>query len=125
MLNASRAHLAECREGYLTHLIAAVRISATLLTAALACTIHAFVPGLFVRSASMRVERVRSSILARKAAANIPHEMSFEHLAMNNREGSPGSSADPQIIFLEPPVRRQPAPPSTSSDVGDLLTHRI
>ena len=73
MLKASRSHLAECREGYLTHLLAAVRISATLLAAALACAIHAFVPGLFTRSASVRVERVRSSILARQAAASSPH----------------------------------------------------
>ena len=72
MLKASRAHLAECREGYLTHLLAAVRISGTLLAAALACAIHAFVPGLFTRSASVRVERVRSSILARQAAAISP-----------------------------------------------------
>ena len=68
MLKASRAHLAECQEGYLTHLRAAVRISATLLAAALACGVHAFVPGLFTRSASVRVERIRSSILARRTA---------------------------------------------------------
>ena len=79
MLNASRAHLAECHEGYLTHLLAAARISATLLAAALACAVHAFVPGLFTRSASMRVERVRASILARQTGAISPNsEMSAE-----------------------------------------------
>jgi hypothetical protein len=70
MLKASRAHLAECEEGYLAHLRAAVGISLTLLTASLACAIHALVPGVFTRSASVRVERVRSSIIARRAIAN-------------------------------------------------------
>ncbi|MBW0006846.1 MAG: hypothetical protein JO335_03940 [Sphingomonas sp.] len=72
MLKASRAHLAECHETYLAHLLAATRISATLLAAALACAVHAFVPGLFTRSASLRVERVRASIITRRSASISP-----------------------------------------------------
>jgi hypothetical protein len=68
MLKASRAHLAECNEGYFAHLKAAMSITATLIGAAMACAVHALVPGLFTRTASNRVEQVRSSILARRLA---------------------------------------------------------
>ena len=67
MLKASRAHLSECDESYFEHLRAALRITLTLGTAAAACAAHAFVPGLFTRSASMRVERVHNSIIERRA----------------------------------------------------------
>ena len=71
MLKASRAHLSECDEGYFTHLKAALGITATLGAAALGCAVHAFVPGLFTRSASTRIERVRSSIVARQRAPKV------------------------------------------------------
>ena len=67
MLKASRTHLAECGEGYFAHLRAALRISWILCGAVIACAVHAFVPGLFTRTASARVEQVRAGILARKA----------------------------------------------------------
>lgn len=67
MLKASRAHLVECGEGYFAHLSAALRISWILGGAMLACAVHAFVPGLFTRTASTRVEQVRAGILARRA----------------------------------------------------------
>jgi len=70
MLKASRAHLAECDEGYFTHLRAALGITVTLGAAALACAAHAFIPGIFTRTASTRVERVRSSIVARQRVAS-------------------------------------------------------
>ena len=67
MLKASEAHLAECGEGYFAHLRAALRISWILGGAVIACAVHAFVPGLFTRTASTRVEQVRAGILARQA----------------------------------------------------------
>lgn len=86
MLKASRAHLAECREDYVTHLRAALGITASLSAAALACAVHAFVPGLFTRTASTRVERVRSSILARRELARLsaaPTEVIAARAAMD------------------------------------------
>jgi|tagenome__1003787_1003787.scaffolds.fasta_scaffold20250299_3 hypothetical protein len=71
MLKASRSHLVECGESYAAHCGAALRISWTLAGAALACAVHAFVPGLFTRTASSRVEEVRDGILARRAASGI------------------------------------------------------
>jgi hypothetical protein len=68
MLKASRAHLAECDESYFAHLRAALGITLALGGAALACAVHAFVPALFTRTASTRVEQVGASIRARKAA---------------------------------------------------------
>jgi len=72
MLKASRSHLDDCGETYIAHCCAALRISWTLAGAALACAIHAFVPGLFTRTASTRVERVRDSILTRQSASGPP-----------------------------------------------------
>ena len=72
MLKASRSHLDDCGETYTAHCGAALRISWTLVGAALACAIHAFVPGLFTRTASARVERVRDSILTRQSASGSP-----------------------------------------------------
>jgi hypothetical protein len=70
MLKASRAHLAECGEGYFAHMRAALAITLSLGGAALACAVHAFVPALFTRTASTRVEQVSESIRARRAAAS-------------------------------------------------------
>ena len=67
MLKASRAHLAECGESYFAHLRAALGITLTLGGAALACAAHAFVPAIFTRTASSRVDQVRVSIQARRA----------------------------------------------------------
>ena len=72
MLEASRAHLTDCGESYTEHRRAALRVSCTLFGAALACTVHAFVPGLFMRTASTRVAQVHASILARRAASASP-----------------------------------------------------
>ena len=68
MLKASRAHLADCDESYGEHCIAAFRISWTLTGAAMACAVHAIIPGLFPRTASGRVEQVREGILAGRTA---------------------------------------------------------
>lgn len=67
MLKASRAHLAECSESYFDHLAAALGISAVLIGAALACAVHALIPALFTRTASNRIEELRTSIQARRA----------------------------------------------------------
>jgi len=52
LLAASREHLQQAREGYLEHLAFALLVSALLLSAALACLIHALVPGVCRTSAS-------------------------------------------------------------------------
>jgi hypothetical protein len=75
MLKASRAHLAEVDETYFTHLAAALRIAGILGGAALACAVHAIVPALFTRTASRRVEEVRSGIATR--TRNAEHRGEF------------------------------------------------
>jgi len=52
LFSASREHLQQAREGYLQHLAFALLVSALLLSAALACLIHALVPGVCRTSAS-------------------------------------------------------------------------
>jgi len=52
ILGKSRAHLREAGESYFQHLAFATLVAGLLLSAALACLIHALVPALCRRSAS-------------------------------------------------------------------------
>jgi hypothetical protein len=52
LVESSSQHLREAREGYFQHLAFAALVSALLLSAALACLLHALVPGLCRTSAS-------------------------------------------------------------------------
>jgi len=52
LIAASREHLGQAREGYVQHLAFALLVSALLLSAAIACLIHALVPGVCRTSAS-------------------------------------------------------------------------
>lgn len=76
LLITSREHLREAREGYFRHLAFALLVSALLLAAAIACLVHALVPGLCRRSASQVVtllvqlfdDRGRIALTARAAS---------------------------------------------------------
>ncbi|MCW3798549.1 DUF6356 family protein [Sphingomonas sp. BN140010] len=52
IIGASREHLAQAREGYFQHLGFALLVATLLLSAALACLVHALVPGVCRTSAS-------------------------------------------------------------------------
>ena len=74
MLKASREHLDEVQESYFEHLQAALAISGLLATAAIACAVHAAVPGLCVRTASRCITRVSSNLNRRGAAQMQPEQ---------------------------------------------------
>ena len=52
----------------------AVRISAELIGAGLACLIHAIVPGWFTQTAGRTVERMHDHMIKRKAGAANPND---------------------------------------------------
>jgi hypothetical protein len=66
MLKASRDHLNQVRETYFEHFRAALTISGLLAKAAVACAVHAIVPGISTRTASRCVARVSSDLNQRR-----------------------------------------------------------
>lgn len=65
MIRASKDHLEEVDEEYFEHCSAALAISVQLMTAGLACGLHAFIPGLCARIASRCIGRVNARMAAR------------------------------------------------------------
>lgn len=57
-----------------SHGVGAVRISAELIGAGLACLIHAIVPGWFTQTAGRTVERMHDHMIKRKAGAANPND---------------------------------------------------
>lgn len=51
-------HLNELKEGYFKHLTEALLIVGSLLIAAFACLIHAFIPSLFNKTASTIIRNI-------------------------------------------------------------------
>ena len=58
--------------GWATHGVGAVRISAELVGAGLACLVHAAVPGWFTQTAGRTVERLHDHMTQRRAGAADP-----------------------------------------------------
>ena len=58
MLNASKNHLKEANENYFLHILVALKIAINLIIAGIKALIHAFVPGLFTRSASNKISEL-------------------------------------------------------------------
>ena len=71
MLQKSRDHLEDVNENYFEHLGAAITISALLAMGAVACAVHAIVPGLCTRAASRCVARASHSINRRRETGDI------------------------------------------------------
>ena len=69
MFESSRAHLNEVEEGYFEHFGAALTISGRLAKAAVACALHAIIPGICTRTASRCVAEVHQSISTRTGRA--------------------------------------------------------
>jgi hypothetical protein len=53
-------------ESYVGHWLAAMSFAATLLTCALMCTVHAFVPGLFKHTASRTIDRLHERMVTHR-----------------------------------------------------------
>lgn len=63
------AHPRSVNESYLEHAGVALRASMVLFGAALAAFVHAFVPGLFVTTASSTIKTLHDEITARSNSA--------------------------------------------------------
>jgi hypothetical protein len=79
---AFRDHPASVGETYGEHLRAALGFSLTLLRAAAACAIHAFLPFLFVRTGSTAIESLHARMVVnrRRSAIRPP-----QHETLQNR----------------------------------------
>jgi len=60
------AHPRSVNEGYLEHQGRALRFSASLVGAGLACFVHALVPGLFERTGSRMIERLHAEMVTHR-----------------------------------------------------------
>lgn len=65
MFESSQTHLEEVGEGYFEHLGTALIISGRLAKAAVACALHAIIPGICTRTASRCIAEVQHSISRR------------------------------------------------------------
>lgn len=85
MIRATQLHLEDAGESYFRHQQAALSIAASLAAASAAALVHAFVPGLFVRTASRRVARLNALLEARSSSRSLP-------IAGRDPAGSPARS---------------------------------
>jgi hypothetical protein len=60
------SHPRSVNEGYFEHQGRALRFSASLLGAGLACFVHALVPGLFERTGSRMIERLHGEMVTHR-----------------------------------------------------------
>lgn len=70
VIGLCRFHLEAVGERYGEHLLAALSISWRLAKASAACVLHAFVPGLCTRSASMAVAKLNAELMRRSDACD-------------------------------------------------------
>lgn len=66
MLHKSKEHLEGVHESYLRHMAFALRVAATLVTAAVLLVLHALIPAIFQCSASQRIFKLSDEIRARQ-----------------------------------------------------------
>jgi hypothetical protein len=69
-----REHLDDVRMGYFAHMGRALAIAARLVGAGFACLVHAFMPGLFVDSASRTVKTLHREMTDPRFAP-APHRL--------------------------------------------------
>ena len=67
LLARSRNHLAGAGEGYFQHMSFAATVARLLISAGLACLLHALVPGLFTDKASRTIRHLAAVIEKRQA----------------------------------------------------------
>ena len=66
MIKKSKQHLTDANEGYLLHMLMALKISTGLFSASIKAFIHAFIPGLFLKSASSKIKELYLFVEKRK-----------------------------------------------------------
>ena len=79
-------HPRSVHESYLEHLIQAFSFSFLMLMGAIACFIHALVPGLFTRSGSLIIQDLFDRMVQNRDRALIPNvdELSFNDADVTN-----------------------------------------
>ena len=58
MIKNSKNHLAETKENYFQHMLAAFKISFQLLSASIKAFIHSIIPALFTKSATSKIKEL-------------------------------------------------------------------
>ena len=96
MLTKCRAHLSEARESYFEHLAFAASVGLMLVSAGLACIIHAVVPSYCTRTASKTVGRLTQLFVDRQALAGAIDDTSGALTLV----GLVGLAAPPSLILL-------------------------
>jgi uncharacterized NAD(P)/FAD-binding protein YdhS len=71
LLTASRVHLRQAGEGYLSHLHFAAAVGTLMIAAGFACLLHALIPGVFTDKASRAVERLQVALADRPSGENL------------------------------------------------------
>ena len=66
MIKQSKKHLTDANESYLIHMLMAIKISTGLLNASIKAFIHALIPALFKKSASIKIKELYLFIEKRK-----------------------------------------------------------
>ena len=66
MIKKTKEHLNNANESYFLHMLMAMKISKGLFSASIKAFIHAFIPALFMKSASSKIEELYKFIETRK-----------------------------------------------------------
>jgi len=66
LIKSSKKHLEDTNENYFLHMLIAMKIAVSLLIAGVKAFIHAFIPGLFTKSASKKISELHLFIQKRK-----------------------------------------------------------
>lgn len=71
-------HPASVGEGYFAHMAMALGFSARMFAGGLACLVHAFVPGLCVRTGSAQIALLHERMVANRMRAGLSRDMRRE-----------------------------------------------
>lgn len=97
MFKTGRDHLDEVQESYFGHAGHALSISARLMKAGAACLVHAFLPGLFTRTASRCIADIQQGNEQREARTGV----SLTEMVLG---GNATPRADPALIPFDEKV---------------------
>lgn len=78
-------HPRSVNESYLEHQAHALKFSGSLFLAAVACFIHALVPGLFQRTGSRMIERLHDEMVVHRKRNEVPAPRAVQPAAMLSR----------------------------------------
>jgi len=69
------AHPDSVGESYGEHLIRAISFGVRMMLAGVACILHAFLPFLFVRTASRALSELHEQMIAKRSATSVPRAL--------------------------------------------------